>query len=388
MRHVLSSVAALLALSTARFALADPTVSDRGGELQAAAADPETPTPAWREQRPAREWDSSALGTAAAIFPGALVHGAGHLVMGESRTGLRLLALEGAGLGLLATGFVPIVLSGASRRLVGPGAALSVVGAGLFAVSFLADIYGLVAPEGGVGAPLRVAPTLQTAVGYRYVYDRAFSYRHFMVQEIDYRTGAWRLHPSAWFALDDTNSRLRGHVAYRLTGPLPSGNAPSRDGSFLDLEAALTRHAFTGERFATTTGEVAVAGRLDMAHIGPSLRGSFAEMSVGWALQAYSYALRGTTADLGELLLARFGYGVYVGFPGSPRGEIALYYDHRHDDFVAGLKLPGLGSGVIGHFGAEARFFLTSQWGVAAEAAVGSAYLTGISILFRHGEPL
>jgi hypothetical protein len=335
---------------------------------------------------PPREFRSSALGTAAALVPGALVHGSGHFVIGEPKTGLRLLALEGAGFGMLATGFVPIVLSGASRRLVGPAVALTAGGVGLFAISFLADVYGVVAPAGGVGSPLRVAPTLQTALGYRYVYDPVFSYRNFMVQEIDYRTGAWRLHPSAWFALDDTNARLRGHVAYRLYGPRPRGAPAARDGSFLDLDAAITRHAFKSERFTTTTGEIAASGRLDMARVGPSLRGSFAEMSVGWAAQAYSYAIRGTTADLGELLLLRFGYGMYLGFPGSPRGEVAIYYDHRHDGFAAGFKMPGLGSGVIGHFGAEARVFVSNQWGIAAEAAFGSAYVTGLSILYRYGD--
>jgi hypothetical protein len=235
---------------------------------------------------------------------------------------------------------------------------------------------------------LRVAPTLQTAIGYRYVYDPVFSYRHFMVQEIDYRAGAWRLHPTAWFALDDTNSRLRAHAAYRLTGPLPRENPALRDGSFLDIEGAITRHAFAREKFTTATGEVAIAGRLDMARLGASLRGSFAEMSVGWALQAYAYGLGGRTPDVGELLLFRFGYGMYVGWPGSPRGEIAVYYDHRHDDFAAGLKIPGLGSGVVGHFGAEARVFVSNRWGIAAEAVLGSAYVTGLSILFRQGKPL
>jgi hypothetical protein len=271
---------------------------------------------------------------------------------------------------------------------VGPGAALSVVGVGLFAISFLADVYGMAAPPDGFGAPSGVAPSFQAGIGYRYVYDPAFAYRQFMVNELDYRTGHWRLHPSAWFALDDTNSRLRAHVAYRVTGPLPNDHPRARDGSFVDIETALTRHAYTSDRFATTTGEIAVAGRLDMGRVGPSLRGSFAEMSLGIALQAYAYRVRGTTADLGELLLARFSYGMYVGWPGAPRGEISVYYDHRHDDFAAGLKLTGLGSGVIGHFGADARYFLTDNFGLAAEFAVGSAYVTGLSILFRHGEPL
>jgi hypothetical protein len=412
MREVLRIAAVILALGAAGRARAegdtdDSATRDRTRVTAGTAAvtphselDPEisATTPPWPgkmltdsdrdDRQPPKKFVTSALGTAAALVPGAIVHGSGHLVMGDTKTGLRLLALEGAGLGMLATGFVPLVATGASRRLIGPAIALTASGVGLFAISFLADIYGVVAPAGGFGAPFRSTPWLQTALGYRYVYDPVFAYRNFIVQEIDYRAGHWRVHPSAWFALDDTNSRVRAHFAYRFIGPLPEDNPAARDGSFLDIDAALTRHSFTRERFATTTGEIAVAGRLDMARVGPSLRGSFAEMSVGWALQAYSYRARGTTADVGELLLLRFGYGMYLGFPGSPRGEVTIYYDHRHDDFAAGFKMPGLGSGTIGHFGAEGRLFLTDHWGVAAETAFGSAYVMGLSILYRQGNPL
>src|SRR5258707_8625272 len=91
------------------------------------------------------------LAAAAAILPGVVVDGSGHFVAGDSKTGYRLLALEGLGLGTLAVGFVPIVASGASRRLVGPAAALTVAGVGMFAISFLADLYGVLAPPGGTG---------------------------------------------------------------------------------------------------------------------------------------------------------------------------------------------------------------------------------------------
>jgi hypothetical protein len=330
----------------------------------------------------------NAVSVTTTFLPGLLVHGSGHLAGGDTKTGSRLLALEGVGLGLLAAGFVPIVLTGTSRRVVGTAAALTVVGVGLFAISFLADVYGMAAPAGGFGAPPIFTPVLQTALGYRYVYDPVFSYRQFLVQDIDVRTGPWRLHPSAWFALDDTNARLRAHVAYRLTGPMPNGQPASRDGSFIDIEGALTRHAFTSNRFAITTAEVAIAGRFDMGRIGPSLRGSFAEMGVGVALQVYAYDTTAASADVEDLLLARFGYGMYIGRIGGPRGEMTLYYDHRHDEFAAGLKTGGLVSGVAGHFGIAAHLYVSDHWGLAAEAAVGSAYVTGLSVLFRHGDPL
>ena len=73
-------------------------------------------------------------------------------------------------------------------------------------------------------------------------------------------------------------------------------------------------------------------------------------MGVGIALQAYAYDTSAASADIGELLLARFGYGMYIGRRGGPRGEVSLYYDHRHDDFAAGLKTAGLVSGVAGSF--------------------------------------
>jgi hypothetical protein len=324
----------------------------------------------------------------AAIVPGLVLHGSGHVVMGDSRTGSRLLVLEGVGLGTLALGFVPTVLSGASRRLVGPGVALSVVGGGLFVISALADLYGVVAPPGGFGEPSRLPPVFQAEVGYRYVYDPVFAYRNFVLYEIDYRAGWMRLHPSAWFALDDRTSRWRVPLGVRLIGPRPSPSPESIDGSFVDIEAALTRHADLTDRFIITTGELSVLGRLDMRRFARSLTGSFAELGLGWATQSYHYDVKGASGDVGELLLGRVGYGMYVGWPGTARGEVMLYYDHRHDDFAAGLKLPGIGSGVAGHFGLLARFFVSDHWGFAAEAVAGSAYVTGVSLLFRQGERL
>jgi hypothetical protein len=388
---IVASAAVLFLLCATERARADSPAQGRETRAPPTTAGATPDQDKTATERPPREFGRSALGTAAAVVPGLVVHGTGHLVIGESKTGLRLLAVEGVGIGALAAGFVPGLLSGASRPVIGPALALGATGLGLIAISFLADVYGVVAPAGGVGEPFRVAPTLQVSLGYRYVYDPVFSFRNFVVQDIDYRTGPWRLHPSAWFALDDTTSRLAAQFAYRLSGPRPRcDSSPSHDGSFLDIEAAITRYAFTSERFNTTSGELAIAGRLDMARVGPSLRGSFAEMSLGVAMQASSYAARGTTANVAERLLTRFAYGLYLGFAGAPRGEVAIYHESRQDGFVGGLKLPGFANGAIGpgHFGAMGQLFVTSQWGAAMEAAIGSAYVTGLSILYRQGEPL
>jgi len=327
------------------------------------------------------------LAVGAAIAPGLLVHGSGHFVGGDPRTGSRLLQMEAAGLGTMAVGFVPIVATGAARKLVGTGITLTVAGSGLFAISMLADLYGVLAPPGGVGAPSGVAPSLETEVGYRYVYNPVFSYRDFVHYAVDVRSGSWRVHPSAFLAVDQSASRLRLPIAFRLAGPRPKGPA-ARDGSYLDVETAFTRHAVFVDRFSTLTAELSISGRLDMQRVAASLEGSFAEAGFGLALQNYRYDVKGAASDIGELLLARFGYGMYVGWPGKPRGEVMVYYDHRHDDFAAGLKIPGIPSGVAGHFGVQARAYVTSELGFAAEAAAGSAYLVGASVLVRLGDRL
>ena len=58
-------------------------------------------------------------------------------------------------------------------------------------------------------------------------------------------------------------------------------------------------------------------------------------------------------------------------------------YDHRHDDFAAGLQLPGLGSGPAGHFGLASEIFVSPRWGLAADIQAGSAYVAGLSLLYR-----
>ena len=200
-----------------------------------------------------------------------LLHGAGTWVDGDHETGETLLAMEGVGLGLILAGGVPIGLTGASRYIVGPAAATTLVGFGLFTVSWAADVYAVAAPEGGFGRPRTHAPWLQTELGYRYVYDARFDYRHFLVQGIDYRTGRFRIAPTAWASPDTNNARLRLLGAYRVTGPTASRGRSSKDGSALDLEAAVTRHDFGHDGFTLSTAELFVRSRTDLERIAPQV---------------------------------------------------------------------------------------------------------------------
>jgi hypothetical protein len=324
-----------------------------------------------------------ALNLSVAIVPGLALHGAGHAVAGHWGTARSLFGIELAGLGVAAAGALTFWYSGASRRLVGPATALTLLGGSALVASWLADLYGVVVPEGGTGAPERELPWVEAGLGYRRVYDPRFLYQNLAGASLDLRFRPLHLAASAWTALDAENQRLRATFAYRVTGPRPAhaGIGPTHDGSFLDLSIGLTHHAYHNEGFARTLGEGFALGRLDLDRIGPTLLGSFAELGLGWALGSSGY-VRGSSEAV-TLLLMRFAFGLYLGVPGRPHGEIALVYDHRHDDYAAGLLMNGVVSGVLGHLGLEGAFYFSGPWGVAAEVQVGSAALLGLSLRYR-----
>ncbi|WP_437734523.1 hypothetical protein [Sorangium sp. So ce1335] len=377
---------ALLALLVAAPAQADeaeghPASAAPSGWSSAAPASaaPVSAAPATHGISPGRR----ALAATGAVIPGLLVHGTGHFLLGEGRTGMSLLALGGAGTGLVIGGLGGAAVTGASRRVIAPIVLTTVTGAGLFGISLLADLYGVLAPEGGTGSPLTALPWVETQLGVAYVYDPTFAYRSFLVPGMDLRLRSLRLSGSGWFALNDDNARLRGEMAYRFLGPGTPDGPRAADGSFLELEGALTHHRYTSDGFSTVTGEVTLKGRLDLAHIGPTLRGSFAEMGWGIGLEAYRHGRREFEGN--EILTPHFAFGMYLGHEGYPRGEAKVFYDHRHDGYAGGAKLTGLGSGVPGHIGVQGRLYASPRWGLLADVQAGSAYVGRLSLLMRPG---
>ncbi|WP_437689818.1 hypothetical protein [Sorangium sp. So ce176] len=363
-------------------AMAAPAVASGAAPASAAVAGATPPASAATKGRaisPRRR----ALAATGAVIPGLLVHGSGHFLLGEGRTGLSLLALGGAGTGLMIGGLGGAAVTGASRRVIAPIVLTTVTGAGLFGITLLADLYGVLAPEGGTGSPPSALPWVETQLGMAYVYDPTFAYRTFVVPGMDLRLRRLRLSGSGWFALNDDNARLRAETAYRFLGPGTPDGPRAADGSFLELEAALTHHRYTSDGFSITTGEVTLQGRLDLARVGATLRGSFAEMGWGIGVEAYRNGRRPFEGN--ELLTPHFAFGMYLGHEGYPRGEAKVVYEHRHDGYAAGAKITGLGSGVPGHLGLQGRLYASPRWGVLADVQAGSAYVGRLSLLLRPG---
>ena len=369
----------------------EASARDLGGALEsnqvAAEATSQTPEPGaprpsvvQSDQQQCHS-DRRALAVLASLVPGVLFHGTGHYVHGCRRTGERLFWVSLAGLGLIATAFAPAIVFGANPYLVPLQVVVGVSGLVLFAGSWVFDVYGTSVPRHLRGVAMPPA-RLVTLFGYRYVYDPIFSYRHFLVQGFDASYRRLLVRPRAEFSLGAHNARYRLPVAYRVAGATPDDVGSG--GSFLDVGAALTHHDFSPDGFSVGTLEVGVESRLDLDRYDAQLNGVFTEMGVGVGMNRYSYRAPGAGADLNSLLLVSFGFGAYFESP-VLRGEAKLYYDHRHDDLAAGLKLRGLGSGVIGHFGAKSRAFFGDSWGIELDTQVGSAYIANVSLLYRQG---
>ena len=167
--------------------------------------------------------------------------------------------------------------------------------------------------------------------------------------------------------------------------------AEAADGSFFDVVAGGIHHRYSEElsgplraAFDMTTFELRADGRYDLRRYARSLTGSFVEASAGVGIGAYHYPAA-STSEANTLLLARFGFGMYLGRRADRWGELRAYYDHRHDDYAGGLKMPGLGSGPLGHFGVDGRAFVTPHWGFRAEVQAGSAWVAGLALVYRYG---
>lgn len=311
------------------------------------------------------------------MVPGVLAHGAGHYVLCERRTAKTLLAMEGVGVGAAGGSLTGLALTGASRYFVAPLALGLLGGASLFTVSFLADLYGVAAPDGERGSPPRRLPRLSTQTGLRYVYDPQFRYRAFLSHGFRLDSRWFWLAPSLDVALDAKNHRYALSAGHRLIGP--SSRRDSNSGTRVDLQLGVSDHDYGDDGFAMRTFEASLAMRLDLDTLGPTLRGSFAETELGYARQQSRFD--GLPGDGSDELLVRVTVGAYLG---SGQGEFQFGYAHRRDTLAGGLRVPGIGAGYLGFLQQRSELSFGTL-GVATEVAYGSAFLVSGFLLIRLG---
>jgi hypothetical protein len=341
------------------------------------AADEATPSPDGGVTEP--EDGTKVLALGATLLPGIVVHGSGHWVLGRERAAGKLLLLEAIGVGLLFAGISNLVATNASRYMTRSSVVLIGLGTGFFMVSSMADVYGVAVPLDSRGAPLRRLAAAQAELGYQFVISPALPQHHFVMTRVDLRWHELHLQPTLWHAIDEPAARQRLQVGYRAYGPTQSEQAS--DGSFVQLEAAVTRHALPQEGSSTLTYEVFTHGRLDLERLDPTLTGMFGLAGLGVGLQMFDYDGIDGPVDRESLLLLRSGFGVYLGEPDGHQGEIAFYYDNRHDDFAGGLNDRAVG--IPGYVALAGHGFFGSGLGLGAHLDVGANVVGGVSWLVR-----
>jgi hypothetical protein len=343
-----------------------------------AAAEPnETKEPNAQEPPCPRTAERRALAFGAAFVPGALAHGAGHYVLCERHTAKTLLAVEGAGVGLAAGSATGLALTGASRYFVAPFALGLWGGASLFAFGLLADVYGVAAPEGGFGrAPHKLARVV-TETGVRYVYDPQFRYHAFVSHGFRLDTRWLWLAPRFDVALDAKNHRYSLLAGHRVLGP--SSFHSVAKGTRVDFQLGVSDHDYGDEGFAMRIWEGSLAVRLDLNAIGPTLRGSFAEIELGYAREISRFD--GLSGEGSDELLAHGAFGAYIG---QGQGEFKLSYDHRRDTLAGGLRVPGIAAGYLGYLSQRTEVYFGTL-GVASEVAYGSALMVSAFLLVQVG---
>jgi hypothetical protein len=338
-----------------------------------AAAEPPPDRP--RLVSPARR----AAAIAAAIVPGAVVHGLGSWIVGDRRTARRLAVAEGGGMGLLLAGGLPLVLTYASRRVAAPAIPVTFAGAAVLTTSWLADIWSAAGGADIAGYPRARAPW-QVEAGAVWTPDPLF--RENLYGRVGGAATLGRLRLAPWLMTASANrsTRFGADVSWRIAGS-PATGALLDDGSRVEVQASGLAHYHDDDDLWLVTSALALHGRLDGATLSPGTAGMFAEAELGLGLEVTRYSGRDT--DVSDLLVGRFGAGAYLG---DGRGEWSLWYNHRRDGLAGGF-VAGRAAGFLGSVGTSAEVNVVGPWSATAELELGSNWVASLGVRFRGGTP-
>ncbi len=346
--------------------------AEGANESEAVAAGESAPPPGctrWRRR----------LAPVVSLLAGPVVHGAGAMTGCHRLTGRRLGIAQGVGFGMILVGGAGLASSGASRRTVAPFAMIAIPGVGAFFISWFADVYAAITDGRSMGRPGVNAP-YELRLGYRYVHDPQFDHGSFVHAGITGWIGKQRLWLDTDVALDADTQRVRVGAARRFLGGTGRG-------SYAELVVAGTYQRFGTDGFRTFSGEVSLGGRVDLVDVAPALVGSFVEGELGLGLQGIGYEATGggVSQDTHSLLLARVGWGLYLG----SSGELVIAYDHRRDGLEGGLSVESVAAGNLGFLQLTGRgwFGAAPRWGLSADLTVGSAWIVGLTLLHRGAPP-
>lgn len=135
------------------------------------------------------------MGGALAVAPGLLLHGVGHLYIGEYQTAWQLLAAELLGAALVVGGLLMEQPAQGSGPSGGIRRAMIHTGSVLFVASWLADVLGSFKGASQFDPDIRATQGSRLGIAYRYTDDIVTPFRHHLVLNFTLDTGWFYLRP-------------------------------------------------------------------------------------------------------------------------------------------------------------------------------------------------
>lgn len=354
----LAALAVALALSPGRALAAEVPVD---GDLPREAP----PASVASEERP-----GSALATAAAVFPGLLVPGSGHFVMGQREDGKNFLVLDAVALALMGLGFGGQALSGGADRLSPLTLTPAVAGIALVSVAWLADILGTAHGTKPWLAPRDPPGSLSLSAGYTGLFGSQLAFHHGLGLDASWRYGPFSAEP--WGLFDPSLSYYGAGARLALVVWRDGDDPVTR----LTIGGAVTHHRFRSDRYSTTVGELHGELRLNLKHLSQTLRNVWLLARLGAGLEGFAYDAKAFAwADLSPVLVLEVGGGARV----HERVMVEFVYRSRKDELPGGIVIPGLFDSYLGMFELKGRVTLTERFAVLAGVRYGTGLMPWIS---------
>ncbi|MGC4114546.1 MAG: metallophosphoesterase [Myxococcales bacterium] len=267
----------------------------------------------------------------AAVFPGLLVPGAGHFVLGQRDDGKNFLILDAVALALIGLGFGGQALSGGADRLSPLTLTPAVAGISLVSVAWLADILGSAHGTAEWLAPRDPPGSLSLSVGYTGLFGSQLAFHHGLGLEASWRYGPFSAEP--WGSFNPSLSYYGAGARLSLVVWRDGDDPVTR----LTIGGAVTHHRFRPDRYSTTVGELHGELRLNLKHLAQTLRNVWLVARLGAGLEAFAYDAKSFDwADLTPVLVLEVGGGARV----HERVTVEFVYRSRKDELPGGDRHP------------------------------------------------
>jgi hypothetical protein len=308
------------------------------------------------------------LASLIALGSGTIISGGGHWWVGSSSSASRLLWWKLGGLAGVTIGGFALAQSGASNIVTPWATPLLIFSGATTIMPSLLDLIGIwQQPQASISLPkLDQAPLLkgkaQTMLSVQSGIRQTVLQPYHLFNAIDWTQQLGRSAYQLSGSWSQLQSRFQIHTEHYFTQGI---------GWSLWGRAGLSTHQQPQSEVSLYQGEAMLRFALRFGQlIGPSLKSMSGHLSAGWSGGALFY--RTGPADQLTGILGGFGLTHHSL---QDRLRVGVTYNHRHDDWVGGAIIPGLGSGILGFLQAETSIQVSQRLWISAQANWGAAHL-------------